>query len=385
VAGAVVVMAPLATVLGAPPASWAVTQTSGNYLWGVDSVESAAANLSSIERLYGAAPAFWGRYLSDCARDCDGDLSSAEISQDHADGLNLLLLVADLTGPQDQGSANGTQDANGAVAAARADGVPGGVAIFKDFEAGSTPDAAFIEAWYDTVAAAGYAPGFYEDSDTGFAGAYCSAVASDPEVGRSYLYASESEPGPGSSGPGSAPAFSGALFPGCAGNRAAWQYTEGDAGDVDEDEAALSTPLWGPSGVVSYSVPATPSLTASPPSVSSSGGSVTLTASDTRPVATYHYSSSPTLSGLSSCSSTTCTVQIPANMSLDDVTYTFSVTATNVGGTSAPGTTTVVADGLDQSAENTAQAGEAQVQSVLPTPLQPLERELSASTASLLP
>jgi hypothetical protein len=343
---------PLVALLAVARPAGAVTKAPGGYLWGVDSVEPAAANLRTIQSHYGATPAFWGRYISDCGPLCGGNLSTAEVSQDHGAGLNLLLLVADRGGSDDQGAANGTDDAHAAVAAARADGAPAAVAIFKDFEASSSPDPAFIESWYDTVAAAGFAPGFYENSYTEFASAYCAAVRAQPRIGTSYLYASENEPGPASSPPGSAPPFSDAAFPSCPGDHAVWQYTESDDGGVDEDLASPATPMWGPDGLAVYEPPAPPSLILDPGSLGSTGGTITITASDPSPVTSYTYSSSPGVSGSSSCRSATCQLQIPPNLSLDTVEYTLSVTATDGGGTSVPATVTLDVYGLTQTVQS---------------------------------
>ena len=349
---AAVVPFALMSVVGLSAPASAVTRTSGGYLWGVDSVESAAANAATVAHDYGASPAFWGRYLSDCGSPCGGNITPAEISQDHADGINLLLLVADLTGSADQGSGNGTGDANAAVAAARSDGVPAGVAIFKDLEAGSPVDTAFIESWYATVAAAGYAPGFYENSYGGFPAAYCAAVSANSQFGNSYLYASENEPGPASSGPSSAPSFASAYFPNCPGRHAVWQYTEGDAGGVDEDQAAPTTPLWGPKGLVTFVPPAVPVLSLNPVTLGAGGGLVTIKAADADPVTSYTYSASPNLDGLASCSGGTCSIHVPANLSLHTILYGLSVVANGTGGSSAPGTLSLSVRDLIQTAQS---------------------------------
>ncbi len=366
------VLVPLVSLLAPSPPAWAVTKTASGYLWGVDSVEPAAPNLATVEGDYGAEPAFWGRYVSDCGSLCGGNLTPTEISEDHGKGLNLLLLVADLTGSADQGSANGTADADTAVAAAHGDGVPAGVAIFKDFEAGSPVNAAYLESWFDTVAAAGYAPGFYENSYGAFAGAYCAAVSADPQIGKAYLYASENEPGPASSGPGSAPSFANAVFPDCPGGHSVWQYTEGDKGGVDEDLAAPTTPLWGPSGLVTFVPPGVPSLSIDPGSLNAAGGLLSIKATDADPVTSYSFSSSPSLSSLVSCSSSSCSVQIPANLSLNTIQYVISVVATGTGGDSAPAAITLSVYGLTQT-----------VASQLPSSLAGPVNTLGSDTASL--
>jgi hypothetical protein len=226
-------------------------RTDGGAYWGVDSVATVTSQLSLVQRDYRATPAFWGRYVSDCTKRCGSDITAAEAHQDIADGVRLLLIVADPGGRSDQGRRHGRSDGRQAVAAARALGVPRGVAIFKDLEYASPVNGSFITAWYGTVAAGGYLPGFYLNALPGADGgvAYCRAVAADPVVGSSYLWASESERTVwASTPPGGAPAFSDgryrAVFPACAGRKVVWQYTESDHGGVDEDEAVTMAPLW---------------------------------------------------------------------------------------------------------------------------------------------
>lgn len=373
---AAVAFVPVLAFFAVTQPAGAVTTAPGGFLWGVDSVESAAANLGTIEGHYGAEPGFWGRYISDCGPLCGGNLSPGEIAQDHGQGLNLLLLVADLGGGNDQGSANGTNDANAAVSAAKSDRAPAGVAIFKDFEASSSPDPAFIESWFGTVSAAGYSPGFYENSYTAFAGAYCAAVSAEPRIGASFLYASEREPGPPSSPPSSAPSYTGAVFPNCPGSHAVWQYTEGDYGGVDEDLASPATPLWGPDGLAVYEPPLPPALSINPGSLGAGGGGVTISASDASPVTAYHFSSSPTVSGISSCSSSSCTLKVPPNLSLSTVTYKFSVTASDVGGSSGPATVRLSVYGVTQTVES-------QVPSAPGTPASGLGSVLGPLTSKL--
>jgi hypothetical protein len=165
-----------------------------------------------------------------------------------SEGVRLLLVVADRGGRHDVGSHNGAADGRKAVAAARALGIPRGVAIFKDLESNSRANAAFIAAWYLAVDAGGYAPGYYLNAEPGENGgaAYCKAVALDSAVGTSFLWASESEPNASASTPpGRAPGYSGGRFPACAGRRVVWQYSEADQAGVDEDEATTLSPFWG--------------------------------------------------------------------------------------------------------------------------------------------
>ncbi len=227
-------------------------RTPGGDYWGVDSVATLGSRLSSVQAAYGATPSFWGRYLSDCSGRCGSDLGRSEADADLARGVRLLLVVADRQGGFDLGARNGRADAEDAVRAAGVLGVPKRVAIFKDLEAESRVNAAYVLAFFEAVRGAGYAPGFYLDAEPGMSGgvAYCAAVRDDPAVGASFLWASESEPeAAASSAPGGAPAYaggsSGALFPACRGRRVVWQYSEADAGGVDEDEATTLAPFWG--------------------------------------------------------------------------------------------------------------------------------------------
>ncbi len=228
--------------------------TAGGAYWGVDSVATLGSRMPSVQRAYDTTPAFWGRYVSDCSGHCGHDLSRGEARADLAGGVRLLLVVADRGGRHDEGGRNGADDGRQAVAAARALGVPAGVAIFKDLEEDSPVNGAFIVAFYGAVAAAGYAPGFYLNAEPGSQGgsAYCRAVSLDPAVASAYLWASEAEPATSASTPPQrAPAYSSgpspAIFPACAGRKDVWQYSEADAAGVDEDEAVTLAPFWGAS------------------------------------------------------------------------------------------------------------------------------------------
>jgi len=249
--GGVAAAALLAWVLW-PAAAPGTYRTPGGAFWGVDSVATMGSRLSAVRQAYDATPSFWGRYLSDCTGACGSDLTRREARQDLDEGVRLLLVVADRGGRHDFGRRNGRADGRTAVAAARALGVPGGVAIFKDLENDSRVNAAFIVAWFEAVDARGYGPGYYLNAEPGEGGggAYCRAVAIDPQVGTSFLWASESEPdASASTPPWQAPAYSSgrlpAVFPACAGRRAVWQYSEADRAGIDEDEATTLSPFWG--------------------------------------------------------------------------------------------------------------------------------------------
>lgn len=226
-------------------------RTPGGEYWGVDSVATLGSRLSSVQSTYGATPSFWGRYLSDCTGRCGSNLGRPEARADLAEGIHLLLVVADRQGRFDLGGTNGVADGEAAVRAARALGVPKGVALFKDLEAESIVNAAYVVGFFDAVAKGGYRPGFYLNAEPGMSGgaAYCRAVREHPAVGSSYLWASENEPGTSASTPPEeAPAYAGgaasAVFPTCRGRRIVWQYSEADLGGVDEDEATTLAPFW---------------------------------------------------------------------------------------------------------------------------------------------
>lgn len=225
--------------------------TDGGEYWGVDSVATLGSRIASVREAYDTTPSFWGRYLSDCTGHCGSDLTRAEGHVDLDDGIRLLLVVADRGGRWDRGRSNGAADGTAAVAAARALGVPAGVAIFKDLESGSRVNGGFIVGFYEEVKKAGYVPGYYLNAEPGQSGgaAYCAAVAADPGVGSSYLWASENEPDASASTPPSrAPAYGSgafpAVFPSCAGRKVVWQYSEADHAGVDEDEAITLAPFW---------------------------------------------------------------------------------------------------------------------------------------------
>ncbi len=125
--------------------------------------------------------------------------------------------------------------------------------MFKDFEQNQchTPDepsAAYLQAWYQTVAASSYKVGFYGNSfsqTNQFPKAFCAAAGAVPGmVSQVTLSASEPEPNfnsaIGTTGPGTAPAWA-ATTPSCApaGATQIWQYGEvgsqvGNIADIDE-------------------------------------------------------------------------------------------------------------------------------------------------------
>jgi Domain of unknown function (DUF1906) len=229
----------LTAVVGPPPPP---PPPPGDILWGVDSTTriDQPGFLASVESFYGT-PQFFGRYLGN-----DYALTAAEVSLAHSRGIKLLLVKqSGTTSPVSY--AAGNQRAAQAVADARGLGVPAGVAIFGNLEADYTIGAGWIQGWYDGIAAAGFAPGFYANPRTGsFNGAYCEAVAANGAIGQSYIWSSNPSPGPTERE--LAPRF-GPTAPSCASRTDAWQYgivTNAPPGapNVDTDLARSTSPLW---------------------------------------------------------------------------------------------------------------------------------------------
>lgn len=214
----------------------------GAILWGVDSVTriDTPGFYDSIVNFYGT-PQFYGRYLGNAYA-----LQPSEVSFAHARGIKLLLVKQSGTASPLSYEAGNARAAE-AVANARALGVPAGVAIFANFEANYTIGSGWIRGWFDGIAAAQFAPGFYANPRTGsFNGAYCEAVAANGMIGRSYIWSSNPSPGPTERE--LAPPFA-PTAPSCTSRTDAWQYgivTNAPPGapQVDTDLARASLPLW---------------------------------------------------------------------------------------------------------------------------------------------
>ncbi|HET8845149.1 MAG TPA: peptidoglycan-binding protein [Ktedonobacteraceae bacterium] len=225
------------TVTAPPP--------SGSTLWGVDTASTVTSSLlNQVISTYGK-PAFIGRYIT--ARTFS-PIASSEASFLHGQGISILPIQSDLGG--DTTYSTGTSRGNQSVSAARALGIPAGKVIIADVETSSAIDAGWIEGWYDTVTAAGYIVGFYENANTSsskFSGAFCSAVSANSNIARSILFSAG--PITGRTSVSSAPAFAPRILT-CSGaakgQTLAWQYglAGGSGVNVDTDEIKSSVPLW---------------------------------------------------------------------------------------------------------------------------------------------
>jgi peptidoglycan hydrolase-like protein with peptidoglycan-binding domain len=231
----------LTTTVNAPPPP----PPSGTTLWGVDSTTIVnSAFLNQIRGSFGT-PSFIGRYLDAITF---SPMNASEASYIHSQKIHILPIMSDFGG--DTTSARGTARANDAIAKARALGIPAKTVIIADIENNSSVDAGYIEAWYKTISAAGYTPGYYDNpfpDSSGFANAFCSAVSSDSAVGKSIMYSTE--PDTGRTARSTAPAFapSSVICGGHAtGQTLIWQYgLQGNgAVAVDTDELKSSVPIW---------------------------------------------------------------------------------------------------------------------------------------------
>jgi hypothetical protein len=228
-------------------------------MWGVDSCKAMTGDPSgeifpTIVSGMGT-PQFWGRYLTDTV--CPG-ISSAEVALAAKYHIGILPIYNDYNCSNVSYYGTGHDYAAAAVAAARRIGIPKGHVLAIDIEpygaacpgAGSV-DSGFIEGWYDGISQAGYIPVYYGNGTSGseFANAWCATVGALPNIAQgSDLWSFEpSLVGDYSKvvAPGYAP-----YDTGCAGNIEAWQFqlgSNGSDGDVDQDEALSSLPLWYPS------------------------------------------------------------------------------------------------------------------------------------------
>jgi len=231
----------LTTTVNAPPPP----PPPGTTLWGVDSTTIVnSAFLNQIRGSFGT-PSFFGRYLDAITF---SPMNASEASFIHSRGIHILPIMSDFGG--DTTAARGTSRANDAIAKARALGIPAKTVIIADIENNSSVDAAYIEAWYKTVSAAGYTPGYYDNPFPGssrFANAFCTAVSSNSAIGKSIMYSTE--PDTGRTARSTAPSFrpSSVVCGGRAtGQSLIWQYgLQGNgAVAVDTDEMKSSVPIW---------------------------------------------------------------------------------------------------------------------------------------------
>jgi hypothetical protein len=229
-------------------------------LWGVDScaafTQDAAGTTGLLPKVTAmlGVPDFWGRYLPTTGQ-CPA-LSPTEVAAARNRHMGILPIYNDYDCSAVSGSAAGAAYAASAVQIAIADQIPLGTGIAIDIEppgdacpGAVNVDAGFITAWYDGIAAAGYAPVYYGNTTAGseFGSAWCAAVAQRPEIAAgSFLWSFE----PSLLGrftKGYPPAYA-PYNSGCAGQYDAWQYriSDGSTPDVDHDEATVQLPIWYP-------------------------------------------------------------------------------------------------------------------------------------------
>ena len=228
-------------------------------LWGVDSCKAFTSSPTGGDGLLPqvtgrlGTPDFWGRYLTNTV--CPG-ISGAEVAAAAHFHMGILPIYNDYNCSNVVGYDAGKGYAAAATAAAAGLGIPQGRAVAIDIEppgdacpGAAGVDAGFVQGWYDGVAGAGYVPTYYGNGTggSGFASAWCAAVAAQPAVA-SFSYLWSFEPSLlGSYNRASAPGYA-PNQTGCAGPMAAWQYqiSAGSDPDVDHDEALSSLPLWFP-------------------------------------------------------------------------------------------------------------------------------------------
>lgn len=231
----------LTTVVSSPPPP----PPPGTTLWGVDSTTIVNSTFLNQVRASFGTPSFFGRYLDAITF---SPMNASEASFIHSQGIHILPIMSDFGG--DTTSAKGTARANDAIAKARALGIPAKTVIIADIENNSSVDAGYIEAWYKTISAAGYTPGYYDNplpGSSGFANAFCSAVSSNSAIGNSIMYSAE--PDTGRTARSTAPSFhpTSVICGGRAtGQTLIWQYgLQGNgAVAVDTDEMKSSVPIW---------------------------------------------------------------------------------------------------------------------------------------------
>ncbi len=236
----------LVSTAGSPPAPPPPPPPPGTILWGVDTTSFVTSSfLSEVGNNFGT-PQFIGRYIDAISF---SPMSASEASFIHSQGIHILPILSDFGG--DTTYSTGVSRANDALSKAQSLGIPKGTILVVDLEAGSAVDAGYIEGWYDTIHAAGYTVGYYENPYPGsseFNGAFCSAIGGDSGVANSILYSDEPSPGrtPRSSAPSFGPA--GLLCNGqnLGGFTRIWQYGLQGSGSVniDTDEMQSSVPIW---------------------------------------------------------------------------------------------------------------------------------------------
>jgi hypothetical protein len=218
--------------------------------WGVDSATPSNNNVQGqtlfdfITQQAGQSPAFWGRYIGG-----NFALTAGEAQFLHDRNCKILVIYNGAHNNPNSvqgGFQEGVTDANKAIAAAQALGVPNGTWIYADIEAGWSPTADWFKGWSDTMFNSQYggAGGVYCNPLPGnaahFSDPYCDAFNNDPNMqgagdSAALIYSCQHEPG--CSTAANAPTFNPAVPP-CNPNAAIWQYAESCfQGLVDEDLA----------------------------------------------------------------------------------------------------------------------------------------------------
>lgn len=195
--------------------------------------------LDDADRWLGAPAAFVGRYLGD-GHGVATPLTAAEVAYLHGKGRAILVIYNMATSTSVGGGwPPGVIDAQTAIAAAKALGVPKGTVIWADVEYGWPLACSWVEAYCETIEQGGYVPGIYGALATQqFAAAFNAAeVADRGNVDRCRLW-SASWVSTGTAA-ASAPAWN-PQRPGPNGPApSVWQFTGSVFGGiVDEDEIA---------------------------------------------------------------------------------------------------------------------------------------------------
>ncbi len=225
----------------------------------VDSALPATAEVQAGLNLWqdvtawaGAPPLVWGRYLG------NGYGSATPLTAAEADFLINghrcgILPIYNMATAQSVagGLAEGQAAAQAAIQMAQAIGVPAGVYLACDIEAGWPLSQEWIVGWAQTMRAGPYAGSgiLYGALDSpAFATPFLDAL-SDPDVQRLLLWAATPMTGPSTAAglPAWAPS---SPSPGTAGMVAVWQYAENAYGgqvDLDAiDSGLLVPPVWTP-------------------------------------------------------------------------------------------------------------------------------------------
>ena len=212
--------------------------------WGVDSANPATAKFANellfdyVRQLAGGMPAFWGRYIGGRY-----SLTPAEAGFLHSRGSRILVVYnGTINNPSSiqGGLAEGSADAQKAILAAQTLGIPANVCIFADIETGWLLTADWCRGWAIAVQQSGYKAGFYgnplQSNAHYFSEPYGFAYNSEPALVHSLVFSSEPEPG--CSTAGNAPAFAPST-PTCnPAGTVVWQYAENCfSGQVDQDLA----------------------------------------------------------------------------------------------------------------------------------------------------